>query len=66
MAIRLDTELLRRRTIQLLGEVGLKIEHEELEQLMLARGCTISPSGRVRIPNRFIADLGRLPETTVA
>jgi len=35
MAIRLDTDLLKAKTIHLLGEVGIKVEHEELSAIML-------------------------------
>jgi trimethylamine:corrinoid methyltransferase-like protein len=66
MAIRLDTELLRDKTLQLLGEVGLKVENEELTALMLAKGCTRAPSGRVRIPGGLVADLVAYQETTRA
>ena len=50
MAIRLDTERLRDKTVELLGEVGMLVEHEDLASLMLDRGCELSSTGRVRIP----------------
>ena len=66
MPIRLNTELLRDRTRQLLGEVGLKVESDELTARMLARGCKPSPSGRVRIPAELIAEFVAYQETTRA
>jgi len=57
MAIRLDTELLKAKTLQLLGEVGLKVEHEELMAIMLKKGCSQAPTGRIRIPESLVAEL---------
>ncbi len=57
MAIRLNTELLRDRTLELLGEVGLKVEHDELAEIMLASGCSRGPTGRIRIPSALVEDL---------
>jgi len=66
MAIRLDTELLRDRTLRLLGETGLKVESDDLTALMLGKGCTQAPSGRVRIPPELIAEFVAYQETTRA
>jgi trimethylamine:corrinoid methyltransferase-like protein len=66
MAIRLDTELLRDRTLRLLGETGLKVESDDLTALMLGNGCTQAPSGRVRIPAELIAEFVAYQETTRA
>jgi len=57
MAIRLNTELLRDRTLELLGDVGLKVEHDELAEIMLAGGCSRGPTGRIRIPGALVEDL---------
>jgi len=57
MPIQLDTAPLRDRTLELLADIGLKVEHEELARIMLDRGCTRAPSGRIRIPGELIADL---------
>jgi hypothetical protein len=38
MAISMDTDALRDATVQLLGRVGIDIEHDELTALMLAKG----------------------------
>ncbi len=56
MAIRLDTELLKAKTLELLGDVGIKVEHDELTAIMIERGCTVAPSGRIRIPKGLIDD----------
>jgi len=66
MAIQLDTELLKAKTLQLLGKVGLRVEHEELAGIMLAQGCTEAPDGRIRIPASLIADLVAHQEQTRA
>jgi len=57
MAIQLDTGLLRDKTLRLLGEVGITVEHEELAGIMLAKGCSRGPSGRIRIPGELIGEL---------
>jgi len=66
MGIVLDTELLRDKTLRLLGEVGLKVEHDELTGLMKQAGCTESPSGRLRIPAELIAEFVAAQERTRA
>jgi len=66
MAIRLDTERLRDKTLQLLGEVGLKVESEALTALMLGKGCTLAASGRVRIPRGLVGEFVAYQETTRA
>jgi trimethylamine--corrinoid protein Co-methyltransferase len=57
MAIRLDTELLKRKTLQLLAEVGMRVEHEGLAEILVQKGCRRAPSGRLRIPASLIAEL---------
>ena len=66
MPFRLDTEALKRRTLQLLGDVGMKIENDELTTLMLARGCTQSSSGRIRIPASLAEELVAVQAPTQA
>ena len=51
-------EILRDRTLKLLGEVGLRIENEQLVQIMLAKGCTQkAATGRVLIPPELVAEM---------
>ncbi len=57
MAISMDTDALRDATVQLLGRVGIDIEHAELTALMLAKGCSLSASGRVLIPEELISEM---------
>ncbi|MGC9316802.1 MAG: trimethylamine methyltransferase family protein [Armatimonadota bacterium] len=64
MGLRLNTELLRDRTLELLADVGLKVDHEDLAERMLARGCSQAPSGRIRIPGQLIDELVAYLETT--
>ncbi len=66
MAIEIDSELLKRKTLQLLAEVGVKIEHDELVPIMLAKGCTQAASGRVRIPAGLIDEFVTAQEKTRA
>jgi len=48
---------LRDRVYKMLAEVGLRVESEELTGIMLKKGCTTSPSGRVRIPRQIIDEM---------
>lgn len=57
MGLVLDTDLLRDHALELLADVGLKVEHEELAREMVAGGCTLGPTGRVRVPAELIAEL---------
>jgi len=57
MGISLDTEALRDATLHVLGKVGIKVEHDEMSALMLAKGCTQSATGRMLIPAEMIAQL---------
>ncbi len=66
MPIRLDTELLRAKTVQLLGEVGLKVEHDELSAIMLDKGCSQASSGRMLIPEPLIDEMVCCQEKTRA
>ncbi|NPV46128.1 MAG: hypothetical protein HPY69_04155 [Armatimonadetes bacterium] len=51
-------EMLRDRTLQLLREVGLRVENDELVQIMLARGCTQNPTThRVLIPEGLVQEM---------
>lgn len=51
-------ERLRDRTLQLLAETGMRVESDELVQIMLARGCTQHPvTGRVLIPAGLVDEL---------
>jgi trimethylamine---corrinoid protein Co-methyltransferase len=53
-----QVEVLRDRTLTLLGEVGLRVESEALVTTMLARGCRLQPAtGRVLIPAALVGDL---------
>lgn len=64
MAIRLDIELLRAKTLQLLDEVGIKVEHEDLSAIMLEKGCTQAASGRIRVPAGLVQEFVAYQERT--
>ncbi len=49
-------ERLRDDVVRLLGDVGMRVEHEKMQGDMLAAGCELSPSGRVRIPRKLIEE----------
>ncbi len=66
MGLCLDTELLREKTLELLADVGLKVEHEQIVRVMLDRGCALSPTGRVRIPAALVDELSASQERTRA
>jgi len=52
-----QSELLRDRVLQLLEDVGLKVESDELQTLLLRRGWTTRPSGRISVPRGLIAEM---------
>lgn len=53
-----QVHILRDRTLELLGKVGMRVESDELVQIMLDRGCTQHPqTGRVLIPAGLVNDL---------
>ncbi len=62
--IQLDSELFKEKTLQLLADVGVKIESDELVSIMLEKGCTEGPDGRVRIPAGLIEELVATQEKT--
>lgn len=66
MALKADTTLLRDRALELLADIGLKVEHEELAREMLAGGCTLGPTGRVRVPAELVAEFAAAQESTRA
>lgn len=55
-------ERLRDDVLRLLGEVGMRIEHEKMQGDMLAAGCELSPLGRVRISKKLIDEFVKSQE----
>jgi len=50
--------VLRDRTLSLLGEVGMRVESDDLVAIMLAKGCRQHPqTGRVLIPTGLVNEL---------
>jgi len=64
MPLKLDSALLKEKTVQLLAEVGIDIEHEELAGIMLDKGCKEAPTGRIRIPPELIEEFVAAQEKT--
>jgi trimethylamine:corrinoid methyltransferase-like protein len=58
-----DIAELRSQTLSLVTEVGLRVDHEQVQQLLLSAGCTLSPDGRVRLPASLVADFVALQES---
>lgn len=44
-------------------DVGLRVEHDEVQRLLLAAGCTLAPDGRVRFPGPLVAEFVALQES---
>lgn len=57
---------LRDRVYKVLAQIGFRVESDELTQIMLKKGCTISPSGRVRIPTEIIDEMAKFQKTRQA
>ncbi|MCD6333705.1 MAG: trimethylamine methyltransferase family protein [Candidatus Latescibacteria bacterium] len=50
-------EMLRVKTYDLLRKEGMKIANEEIAALLLKKGCSQAPSGRIRIPGELIGEM---------
>lgn len=48
---------LRDKVYKLLAETGFKVESDEFTEIAVSKGCTLSPSGRVRIPRELIDEM---------
>ena len=59
-------EILESKTLHLLAELGLKVESDEIESLMLGKGCKQAPSGRIRIPSTLIREMTAFQQVTQA
>jgi len=66
MALQLDTQLLKANVLQLLAEVGVKIENEQLQALMCERGCREAATGRILIPAGLVDDFVQVQQETQA
>ncbi len=64
--IQMDTELLKRKALQLLLDVGMEIQNEELAAAMVARGCKELPTGRMQIPTELVEEFVARQEPTRA
>jgi len=64
MLSREEKELLKEKVYNLLWEVGMKIENEEINSILLKNGCSQSSSGRIRIPKEMIEELVSVQKKT--
>ncbi len=62
--IRMDMELLRAKTLQVLQDVGIEVQNEALVKVALQRGCRQLPTGRIQIPPELIEELVACQEKT--
>jgi len=51
-----DKEDLKNRVTELLYDVGIKIENEELQDIMIKKGCKLKSNGRTSIPSGLVDD----------
>lgn len=56
MAYKYNKEVLRDKVYELLWDVGIKIENDELEHIVLKSGCKKGSNGRIRIPSKLIKE----------
>ena len=61
-----QSELLRDKTYELLWKEGMKVNNEDIVSSMLARGCELAASGRVRIPKSLIEEFACFQKKTQA
>ena len=52
-----EKEGLKEKVLSLLWEVGMKIESEEITSALIKKGCTETPSGRIKIPEKLIEEM---------
>ena len=57
---------MRDRVLDLLAQTGMRIEHAKMAEDLLAKGCTRSPVGRVRMPRSIISELALSQKRTQA
>lgn len=57
-------EQLRDKVIALLGDVGMKVENDDLVAALERQGASQSPSGRMRIPTALIEQMVRSQQRT--
>lgn len=54
--MRIDTERMRPRVLQVLRDVGMEVQNETLKSAMLARGCTETADGYIAIPEELVEE----------
>jgi trimethylamine:corrinoid methyltransferase-like protein len=64
MLDRSNTEVLSGKVVGLLGEVGIKVENDEVTRLCLEKGCQAGADHRVRIPKAVIDELVQFQAAT--
>jgi trimethylamine:corrinoid methyltransferase-like protein len=65
MAYKYNKEILRGKVHELLWDVGVKIENDELEQIMLGSGCKKGSNGRIKIHGNLIEDYVKYQKSRV-
>jgi len=60
----IQKEQLKDRVYDLLGQVGMRVEHEKMKSDLLKMGCNTSPCGRIRFPKSVIDGFIRSQERT--
>lgn len=59
-----EIDIISQEVLQLLANEGVRIESPKLTDIMVKKGCTLSPSGRVRIPKPLVDELVAFLEPT--
>lgn len=50
-------DILANKVYQLLWDMGMIVEHDQVTKIMLEKGCTQLPNGRIRIPRSLIDEV---------
>ncbi len=58
-------ERINRHSLELLEQVGVRIDHEEIKRKLLAAGCRELPSGLIAFPRELVADCVEQAPSTV-
>jgi Trimethylamine:corrinoid methyltransferase len=59
-----DKSKLKLKVVNLLQDMGVKIENDKIVECMKKKGCTESANGRIRIPETMINEFVQFQETT--
>ncbi len=61
-----EVQKLPEKVYRLLADVGILVDNEDFRQIMVKKGCSSGPNGRVRIPRKLIDEMAAFQKKTQA